>query len=153
MEQLRAIFIEAGNEEGNAKRSAHDGFLTISTFTETQGQVANGLGGALDAEGLVVVEGVTLALDAGVLNHGAGVGLQAGHGAANVAVNLDNLFDGRGFEEGRRHALLDAEDDAFRGGYADGCGTQLDGFERVFDLEEAAFWGEGVDSSICKGTA
>lgn len=90
------------------------------------------------------MESVILACDASVLDHAAGVGLQAGHGAADVAVYLDDLFDGGGFEEGGGHALFDAEDHAFGCGHAD-CGTaQLDGFEGVFDLEEAAFGREGA---------
>jgi hypothetical protein len=40
------------------------------------------------------VEGVVLALDTGVLDQVAGIGLQAGHGAANVLVNLNNLLYG-----------------------------------------------------------
>lgn len=148
MEQLGAVLIVAGDEEGNAKGSAHDGLLAVSTLAESKGEVTDGLGGALDAEGLVVVEGVALALDAGVLDHGAGVGLEAGHGAANVAVNLDNLLDRRRLEEGRGDALLDAEDDALGGGDADSRGAELDGLEGVFDLEETAFGGEGIDSPI-----
>ena len=85
-----------------------------------------------------------LALDAGVLDHGAGVGLEAGHGTANVAVDLYNLLDGGGLEEGGGDALLDAEDDAFGGGDADCGGAELDGFEGVFDLEEATFGREGA---------
>lgn len=148
MEQLRAVLIITSNQQRNTKRSAHDGLLTLSTLTEPQGQIADGLGAALDTEGLVVVEGVALALDAGVLDHGAGICLEAGHGAADVAVDLDNLFDGGGLEKGRCHALLDAEDHALGCGDADGRGAQLDGFERVFDLEETAFGGEGVDTPI-----
>lgn len=30
------------------------------------------------------------------------------------------------------------------------CGTELDGFERVFDLEETAFGGEGAGGIDCK---
>jgi hypothetical protein len=108
VEQLRPIFIKSSNQEGNAKRPTHDGLFTLGTFTETQRQVANGLRSALYAEGLIVVESVALALDTGVLDHGARIGLQARHGASNVTVNLDNLFDGGGFEESRGHALLDA---------------------------------------------
>lgn len=102
------------------------------------------------------MEGVVLALDAGVLDHGTGVGLQARHGAADVAVDFDNLFDGRGLEEGGGYTFLDAEDDAAAGCDAD-CGTaQLDCFEGVFDLEEAAFGGEGaglvLDIGLTKGS-
>ena len=62
------------------------------------------------------MEAVVLALDAGVFNHGAGVGLQAGHGAADVRVYFYDLFDGGGLEEGGGHALFDAEEDAMGGG-------------------------------------
>lgn len=65
-----------------------------------------------------------------------------------MAVDLDNLFDGRRLKERRRDALLDAEDDAVRRGDADGGGAELDGLERVLDLEEAAFGGEGVDAPV-----
>lgn len=37
---------------------------------------------------------MVLGFDAGVLDHGAGVGLQTGHGAADVGINFDDLFDG-----------------------------------------------------------
>lgn len=148
MEQLRAILVVASDQQGNAERSAHDGLLTLGTLTESQGQIANGLGTALDTQVLVVVEGVALALDAGMLDHGAGVGLEAGHGTADVAVDFDNLLDGGGLEEGGGDALLDTEDDALGGGDADGRGAQLDGLEGVFDLEETAFGGEGVDPPI-----
>lgn len=148
MEQLGSVLIEAGNEKRNAKGPAHDGLLSVSTFAETQGEIANGLRAALDTQGLVVVEGVALALDAGVLNHGPGVGLETGHGAANVAVDLDNLLDGGGFEEGGGDSLFDTQDDTFGSGDTDGGGTELDCLERVFDLEETAFGGEGIDTPI-----
>lgn len=61
-----------------------------------------------------------------------------------MAVDFDDLFDRRRLEEGRGDSLLDAEDDAATGGYADCRGAQLDCFEGVFDLEEAAFGREGA---------
>ena len=149
MEQLGSVLVVAGDEEGNAKGATHDGLLAVSTFAEAQGKVADGLSAALDTKGLVVVEGVRLALDTGVLDHGAGVGLETGHGATDVAVDLDNLLNRRRLEEGRGYALLDAEDYALRGGDADGRGAELDGLKGVFDLEETALWGEGVDTSVC----
>lgn len=149
MEQLGAVLVVAGDEQGDAKRPTHDGLLAVGALAEAQGQVADGLSRALDAESLVVVEVVVLALDAGVLNHGAGVGLETRHGTANVAIDFDNLLDRRGLEQRGGDALLDAEDDALGGGDADGRGAELDGLERVFDLEEAAFGGEGVDASVC----
>jgi hypothetical protein len=64
---------------------------------------------------------VVLALDAGVLDHASCVGLQTRHGAANVAVDFDNLLDGAGLEEGGGDALFYAEDYAFAGRYLGGC--------------------------------
>lgn len=153
MEQLRAILIVPRNQESNAERSAHDGLLTLSTLTKSKGQVADGLGAALDTQGLVVVEGMALALDSGMLDHGAGVCLEAGHGTANVAVDFDNLLNRGGLEEGGGDALLDTEDDTFGGGDADGCRAELDGLKRVFDLEETALGGEGVDTPIWEANA
>jgi hypothetical protein len=40
------------------------------------------------------VESVVLALNAGVFNQVAGIGLQTGHGTTDVLVNFDNLLDG-----------------------------------------------------------
>ena len=62
------------------------------------------------------MERVVLGLDAGVLDHGAGVSLEAGHGAADVAVDFDDFLDGGGLEEGGGDAFFDAEDDAGGGG-------------------------------------
>lgn len=73
--ELRAVFVVAGDEEGDAEGSAHDALLAIGALAETEGQVADGLGAALDAQVFVVVERMALALDAGVLDHAAGVGL------------------------------------------------------------------------------
>lgn len=129
MKQLRAVLVETGDEERDTKGPAHDGLLSVGTLSEAQGQIADGLSAALDAEGLVVVEGVALALDTGVLDHGPGIGLKAGHGAADVAVDFDNLFDGGGFEEGGCDALLDAEDDALGCGNSNGGRPELDSLE------------------------
>ncbi len=62
------------------------------------------------------MKAVILTLNAGVFDHGASVGLQAGHGAADVGVYFDNLFDGGGLEEGGGHALFDAEEDSMGSG-------------------------------------
>lgn len=70
------------------------------------------------------MEEVVLGLDARVLDHRAGVGLQAGHGAADVAVDFDDLFDGGGFEEGGGHALFNADYDAVAGGYLGGVSLE-----------------------------
>jgi hypothetical protein len=62
---------------------------------------------------LVVVEGVVLALDARVLDHAAGIGLQARHGASDVGIDFDNLLHRARLKERRRHALFYPEDYAF----------------------------------------
>lgn len=111
--QTRPILIIPRNQQRHTKRPAHDALLAFGTLSKSQRQIAYRLCAALDAQRLVVVEGMVLALDARVLDHAAGVGLQARHGAANVAVNLDNLLDGAGLEERARHALFYAQDDAF----------------------------------------
>jgi len=41
-----------------------------------------------------------------MFDHASGIGLQSGHSAANVAVNLDDLFDRGSFKKGRCHTLL-----------------------------------------------
>lgn len=120
MIQARPVLVIARNQQRHTKRSGHDALLSIGALAEAEGKIANGLGAGLDAEVLVVVEGVGLALYAGVLDHGAGVGLEARHCAADVAVDLDDLLDGGGLEEGGGDALFDAEDDTGGGGDADG---------------------------------
>jgi hypothetical protein len=148
MVQAWAVLVVSSNQQCYTEGSAHDALLAICRLAKAQGQVADGLGARLDAQGLVVVEGVALALNAGVLHHAARIGLETTHCATNVPVNLDNLFNRRGLEEGRCHALFDTEHDALIGRYADCCGAELDGFEGVLDLEETAFWGKGVDSPV-----
>ena len=143
------VLVEAGDEQGDAEGAAHDRLLAVGALAEAQGEVADGLGAALDAQGLVVVEGVALALDAGVLDHAARVGLQPAHGAADVAVDLDDLLHRRRLEQRRRHALLHAQHHALGRRHPDGRAAQLDGLERVLDLEEAALGGEGVDAPVC----
>ena len=115
-----------------------------------------------------------------MLDHGPGVGLEARHGAAEVGVDFDNFFYGRGFEEGGSDTFFDTDYDTLagcdlRGGglawrkvvgvevgnlwggkaYSDGSGAEFDSFERVFDLEETAFGGEcalrwGTGVSECR---
>lgn len=43
------------------------------------------------------MEGMVLAFYSGVLDHGSGVGLETGHGASDVGVDFDDLFDGGSF--------------------------------------------------------
>lgn len=61
------------------------------------------------------MKGVGLAFYAGMFNHAAGIGLETGHGATDVAIDLDDLFDRGGFEEGGGDSFFDTED------YACGC--------------------------------
>jgi hypothetical protein len=129
MIELWSILVKSGNQKCNAKRPTHDALLAIRTLAEPQRQIADGLRTALDSQRLIVVEGVVLGLYTGVLDHGARIGLQAGHGASDVAVNLDDLFDRGGFQEGRSNTFLDAEDDTAAGCDADGGGAELDGLE------------------------
>lgn len=51
-----------------------------------------------------------------MLDHASGVGLESTHGAADVSVYFDDLFDRGGFEESGCNAFFDAEDYAFGGG-------------------------------------
>lgn len=148
MVQAWAVLIVSCDQQCHTKGSAHDALLAVCRLAKAQGQVTDGLGARLDAQILVVVEGVALALDTGVLHHAARISLQTTHCTANVSVNFDNLFNGRGLEEGGCHALFDTEHDTFVGRNADCSGAELDGFERVLDLEETAFWGEGVDAPV-----
>jgi hypothetical protein len=59
---------------------------------------------------------MVLTFDPRVLDHGPRIGLQAGHGAADMPVNLDDFFDARGFKEGGCYSLFDTEDDTFASG-------------------------------------
>ena len=78
--------------------------------------------------------------------------MKAGHSASDVAVDLDNLLYRGGLEKAGGDALLDAEDDSAAGCDADGSGSELDGFKGIFDLEEAAFWGEGAVEGVRYGS-
>jgi hypothetical protein len=125
---------------------------------------------ALNTKRLVVVEGMVLGLYSGVLDHGPGVGLETGHGASDVGVDFDDLFDGGSFKEGRGDALLNSDDYSFSSGnlcelesysaprgfavrawwgrYSN-CGrSELDGLQRVFDLEQTSLRGEGASEAV-----
>lgn len=90
---------------------------------------------------------VTLARYPRVLDHTPRICLETAHRASYVAVDFDYFLDGGGFEEGGGDAFFDTEDDAGGGGDADCGGPEFDRFEGVFDLEEAAFGGEGAAQS------
>jgi hypothetical protein len=74
-----------------------------------------------------------------VLDECPTVGLETGDGAANVFVDLYNLLHGARLQQCACHPLLHAEYDALARLNSDGGAAELDGFERVFDLEETAF--------------
>jgi hypothetical protein len=111
--QTRTILIVTRNQQRNTKRPTHDALLALGTLTKPQRQITYRLRATLDSQWLGVVESVVLALDTRVLDHAAGIGLQTGHGTADVAVDFDNLLHRAGFEERRGHALFYAEDYAF----------------------------------------
>lgn len=84
------------------------------------------------------MEEVVLGLDARVLDHGPGVGLQAGHGATNVTVDFDDFLDRGGFEEWTGYALFYADYDAIAGSYLGGVGQ----FGTFFYMRGwGVFWG------------
>lgn len=114
--QRRPVLIKPRNQQRHPKRPTHDTLLALGALPKPQRQIANRLRTALHPQRLCIVERVVLRLHARVLDHRPGVGLQPAHGAADVSVYLDDLFDGAGFEEGGGDALFDAEDDAFGGG-------------------------------------
>lgn len=95
--QLRPILVDPCNQQRNAKRPTHNALLPFRSFAKPKREVADGLRAALNAQRFIIVKGVRLRLNTGVLNHGAGVGLEPGHGAADVPVYLDDLLDRRSF--------------------------------------------------------
>jgi hypothetical protein len=54
-----------------------------------------------------------LTLDSCVLDHAPGIGLKAGHSAADVTVDLYNLLDGGCLKESRGNTLLYTKDHTF----------------------------------------
>lgn len=63
------------------------------------------------------MKGMILRLHSRMLDHGPGIGLQTGHGATDMTIDLDDLLDGRGLKQRGGDALLDAEDDTIVGRY------------------------------------
>ena len=125
--QLRSHLVNTRNQQRHAKRPTHHGLLVMHALPEPERKITHGLRDALDLDPFVVREGVVLSGNACVVDHGARVGGEAGHGASEVTVDFHDFFDGAGFEEGRLDAFLDGEDDAFGGADADGCRTELGG--------------------------
>ena len=128
----------------------HGRFLLVCAFAEPECEVRDGLGHRLDLDRLIIGEEVVLyaghghgresargkggcgakttthlGRHAGMLDHCPRVGGQAAHGATDVAINLHDLFDRVGLEQGGLGALLDGEDDALRGLDADSCRAEL----------------------------
>lgn len=101
----------------------------MHALTEPKREVTHGLRDALDLDPFVIREGVVLCGDACVVDHGACVGGEAGHGTSEVTVDFHDLFDGAGFEERGLDAFLDGEDDAFGGADADGGRAELRGYD------------------------
>lgn len=114
--QLRPILINPRNQQCYPEWPAHDTLLPVRPLSESYCQVANTLGAALHPQRLVVMETVVLTLDAGMFDHGAGVGLETGHGAADMSVDLHDFLNRGGFEEGGGDAFFYAENDAGAGG-------------------------------------
>lgn len=65
------------------------------------------------------MEGVVLALDAGVLDHVASVCLKARHRAPDMLVNLDDLLHRGRFKKGGCDPFLNTQDYTFRCCYLD----------------------------------
>ena len=118
--QLGSQLINPRNKQRNTKRPTHHRLLIMHTLTKPQRQITHSLRNALDLNPLIISEGMVLRRDTGVVDHGAGVGCEAGHGAAEVGVDFHDFFDGGGFEEGGLDSLFDGEDDAF-GGFDSYC--------------------------------
>ena len=118
--QLWPLLVNPRNQKRDPKRPTHHRVLVMHTLPKPQREVAHRLRDALDLDALVVGERVVLGRHPGVVDHGAGVGGEAGHGAAEVAVDLHDLLDGGGLEEGGLDALVYDEDDAFGCADADG---------------------------------
>ena len=68
-----------------------------------------------------------LCLETPKVNHGACICSEAAHGAANVAINLDNLLNAGWHKQRRCDALLDGEDNALVCLDANGGRTELFG--------------------------
>lgn len=127
--QLWSQFIYTCDQQCDAKRPTHHRLFVMHTLPEPERKITHRLRDALNLDPLVVREIVVLGGDARVVDHGACVGGEAGHGASEVAVDFHDFFDGAGFKEGGLDAFLDCEDDAFGGADTDGGRTELRGRE------------------------
>lgn len=119
-------------------------------------------------------ERADLALDAGTVDEGPGVGGEAAHRTADVVVDLKDLLDAGGFHERTSEALLARQHTTLGGGDADGGRTMLpggntrvsettprarvvgrsvhweylNGLDGVLDLDEATLRRKGVDATV-----
>ena len=103
----------------------------MHALAKPESEITHGLRDTLDLDPLVVRERVVLCGDTGVVDHGTGVGCEAGHGASEVTVDFHDFFDGAGFEEWGLDAFLDGEDDAFGGADADSGRAELEMVQHV----------------------
>jgi len=83
---------------------------------------------------LVIGKAVVLRFDASMVHESTSIGHQTTHGSSNVTVDFRNLFYGLRIQQRTRQSLFDGQDSALLGLQTDGCGSQLDGFNGVFDL-------------------
>jgi hypothetical protein len=118
--------VDAGDQQGNAKRPAHHSILVMHTLTKAEGKVAHRLCDTLDFDALVISERVILGRDPGVIDHGPRIGGKTGDRAAEMCVDLHDLFYRRGLKQGRLNALLDTKDYAFWGTDAYSCRAKLE---------------------------
>ena len=90
--QLRAELVNAGDEEGDAERAAHHRVLIVHALAETECKVADRLCDTLHFDALVVGECVVLGGDAGMVDDGARIGGETGHGTPEMCVDLHDFF-------------------------------------------------------------
>ena len=90
--QLWAKLVDPGDEKGDAKRAAHHCVLVVHTLSETKCEIANRLCDTLHLDALVVGEGMVLGGDTGVIDDGARVGGETGHGTPEMRVDLHDFL-------------------------------------------------------------
>src|ERR1051325_11713993 len=117
LEEARARLVHPGPGGGRAAGGA------AAELGAALLEVADLLDEDVDRDGLVVGDAVHLRLDAGAVHQGAGVGHEAGGGAADVGVDGEDLLDALRHDEAAGDALVDEQDDAGLGAHADGGGA------------------------------
>lgn len=115
--QAGPVLVISRDQQSYTERPTHDALLAFCTFAKTERQIAYRLCTAFYPQRLSVIESVVLALDSCVLNHAPCIGLEAGHGAADVTIDFDDFLNGRSLEEGGGNALLYTEDHTFTCGH------------------------------------